>query len=727
MRLHRTLLHERVLIYAIILLGAALRFYQLGHFSLWDGEIFTLFISQKPLPLILPALRDFGAHPPLWFLITRAFDAFGWNEWMLRAPSALVGILAIPALYVAGKRAENATVGLLAALLLACAPLAVLYAQVGRMYSVIIPLAALMLYAATRALQQNRWRWWLALSVFSALIVYNQYLSLIAVGSAYLMAGLVLVAQTWHAARNNVLSNPSSHAGVKLADGNLPNANLRESKPISAKNFWEFVARSSRQFAQIRVLHPITQSAHWKLPSARTFVREFFRCTAHLWASFGAFLVLLAPLLPLMQKNFFQRQIGREATTVFEPITVNADFLRALFLDLAGSEWLFVISGLLILAGLVLSLRKRDYRPLLLFVTWFGLVFVVVTLIHPRRFPSRYVLHLVPVYILLTAHGIFWTGEGLGKLIARANPTRGARVFIGAATAALLVLAALEVSGMYRGAQEISRGERTTALLLNGGWRELARYLDEQVAPGDMVVYAGEGALRPPRFIAPYVSAEYQTRAHRIDAPNQPTSQPTSVWWVGVNLDAQDIVNPAPTQVTPLRAFGDTRVARATRAVEWTPIALPPLPGGWKTQAPKFGIRFGSAPAASDAPSLRAEFSAPVNAQLIGPTIPVQPGQLFRVRARVRGVSEGLYEFSPGFELQFSDANNKEIIHSGAQTLLAPDADGWQTLVLDGVVPPNATRARLALDFSEYSFSYAPLVELEDLRWQMEQIAAVVK
>ena len=143
----------RIWIYLIILLGTALRFFQLGHFSLWDGEIFTLFISQKPLPLILPALRDFGAHPPLWFFITRAFDAFGWNEWMLRAPAALVGILAIPAMYVLGKRAANVTVGLLAALLFACAPLAVLYAQVGRMYSVMFPLTALILYAMLRAAQ----------------------------------------------------------------------------------------------------------------------------------------------------------------------------------------------------------------------------------------------------------------------------------------------------------------------------------------------------------------------------------------------------------------------------------------------------------------------------------------------------------------------------------------------------------------------------------------------
>jgi len=709
-----------ILVYVIVLLGAALRFYQLGHFSLWDGEIFTLFISQKPLPLIIPALRDFGAHPPLWFLLTRAFDVFGWNEWMLRAPSALAGILAIPALYVAGKRAANATVGLLAALLLACAPLAVLYAQVGRMYSVIIPLAALMLYATTRALQANQWRWWLALSTFSALIVYNQYLSLIAVGSAYLMAGLILSAQAWRASTCHF--ETSSRAGVMFNDRNGQRVIARDEAIPRAEETASFLAVTDAEVSEQRSEKSRTRPRRF-LASARNdstlLVREFFSRTARLWASFGAFLVLLAPLLPLMQKNFFARQLGREAATVFEPITVNADFLRALFLDLAGNEWLLILSGLLILVGLGLSLRKRDFRPLLLFVTWFGLVFVVVTVIHPRRFPSRYILHLLPVYILLTAHGIFLTGEWLGKLGARANPTRRARIFMGAATVALLALAALELSGMYRGTQEISRGERTTALLLNGGWRELARYLDQQVAPGDVVVYAGEGALRPPRFIAPYVSAEYQTRAHSIG----PANSQTNVWWVGVNLDAQDIVNPAPTNVTPRLAFGDTSVARATRAVDWTQIALPPLPGEWKTQAPKFGIRFSSTPAEADTPSLRAEFAAPVNARLIGPTILVQPGQLFRVSARVRGVSEGLYEFSPGFDLQFFDANNKELIHSGAQTLLAPNADGWQTLVLDGAAPPQATRARLALAFGDYSFWYAPTVELKDLQWQMEKVA----
>lgn len=649
----------RPLVYAMILLGAALRFYQLGHFSLWDGEIFTLFISQKPLDLILPALRDFGAHPPMWFFITRAFNAFGWNEWMLRAPAALVGILTIPALYLAGKRAENRIVGLLAALLCAVAPIAVLYSQVGRMYAVILPLTALMVYALTRALQTRAWRWWFALALCGALLAYNQYLSLLAVGSAYLMAGLILLAQTW---------------------------------------------QHTRPFA------------------LGAFAREFFRRTARLWASFAAFFILLAPLLPLMQKNFFQRQLAREAATTFTPITVNADFLRALFLDLAGNEWLLLLSGSLVLAGIVLSLRKRDYRSLLLAVTWFGLVFAVVTVIHPRRFPSRYVLHLAPIYFLLTAHGIYLLGAWASQFAPRANAPQVTRALVGLGAALLCLLAFVELASMYRGTQEISRGEKTTALLLNGGWRELAHYLNANVAPGDLIVYGGDGPLRPPRFIAPYVSAEYQTRAHRASALDN-TAQ--KIWWVGVNLSANDIVNPTDTQVAPLRSFGDTSIALATRPVEWQAAPLPASLEKWRIEIEpdKPGLTVSETQANAEPPIWSVTLSAPVNARLLSEPVGVTPGQLFRVTARVRGVSEGFYDFSPGLYLRFYNAQGKRVTDTGAQTLLPADAADWQTLTLDGVAPPNAATAQLVIAWSAYSFTYAPQTEMTDLRWQLEQLA----
>jgi 4-amino-4-deoxy-L-arabinose transferase-like glycosyltransferase len=665
-------LNSTRLVYALTLLGAALRFYRLGHFSLWDGEIFTLFISQKALPLIIPALRDFGAHPPMWFFVTRAFDTFGWNEWMLRAPSALVGILAIPALYLVGKRAGNATVGLIAALLLACAPLAVLYAQVGRMYSIILPLTALMLYAMTRALQTKQWRWWLALSVFSALIVYNQYLSLLAVASAYLTAGLILLAQTL------------THSPLRGEEGGV--------KPISPCLVGEGAG-------------------------VRSLLRDFFKRTARLWGSFGAFWLLLAPLLPLMAKNFFQRQLGREALAASSPVTVNFDFLRALFLDLAGNEWLLLLSGIFIAAGLLLSLRRRDLRSLLLAVTWFGIVFVVVMVIHPRRFPSRYVLHLLPVYILLTAHGIFLTGEWLGHRVTRMNAMRSARAFMGVATAALVVLAAFELAGTYRGTQEISRGERTTALLLNGGWRELAQYLEQHVAPGDIVVYGGDGPVRPPRFIAPYVSSAYQIRAHTVNASGNAL---TNIWWVGVNLGKDDIVTPTATRVDAPLSFGDTAIVHGARAVTWETLPLPRALNAWKIQTDKPGITFTET---ADAFALRADYTAPANARMVGPTVAVRPGQLFRLTARVRGVSEGFYDFSPALNLQFFDAKQQNVSDTGAQTLLPADANGWRTLVLDGVVPPQATSARPVLEWSDYSFWYAPHIELSDLQWQVERVS----
>jgi 4-amino-4-deoxy-L-arabinose transferase-like glycosyltransferase len=129
---------------AIVLLGAALRFYALGFQSLWGGELASWDSSERDT--ISRVVRS-GTQPPLYFLILHfAQWIFGDSEWALRLPSAVAGWLCIPAIYLLGKRLYSEREGLIAALLVAVLWAPVYFSQEARPYSMLILLSILTSY-----------------------------------------------------------------------------------------------------------------------------------------------------------------------------------------------------------------------------------------------------------------------------------------------------------------------------------------------------------------------------------------------------------------------------------------------------------------------------------------------------------------------------------------------------------------------------------------------------
>ncbi len=132
---------------AIMLLGATLRFYGLSVQSLWGDELASWdFSGRDSLSQVIQGVRS-DVHPPLYFLIlhfTRPF--FGDSEWALRLPSAFAGWLCIPAIYALGRRLYSEREGLIAALFLAVLWAPVYYSQEARSYSMLILLSILTSY-----------------------------------------------------------------------------------------------------------------------------------------------------------------------------------------------------------------------------------------------------------------------------------------------------------------------------------------------------------------------------------------------------------------------------------------------------------------------------------------------------------------------------------------------------------------------------------------------------
>ncbi len=176
-----------------MVLGALLRFWNLGDKPVWTDEFATLVFSLghsfrtipldqvltsnqlleplrvQPLgtvPEVVQQLMQESNHPPLYFVLTHWWlqlwgsqEGFG-SAWVARSLAASVGVLTIPAMFGLGFLAFNSLqTGQLAAALMAVSPFGVYLAQEARHYTLpllwmIASLACLAL--ALRYLQQER-------------------------------------------------------------------------------------------------------------------------------------------------------------------------------------------------------------------------------------------------------------------------------------------------------------------------------------------------------------------------------------------------------------------------------------------------------------------------------------------------------------------------------------------------------------------------------------------
>ncbi len=119
----------------LVVLGAALRLYGLGHQSLWNDELSSLRqFSQPTLAQVLAAVPR--EHAPGYWVAMHLWSAWlGAAESVLRLPSALLGIATIPAMFALGDRWYGRREGLLAAGLTSVAWMPIFYSQEARPYA----------------------------------------------------------------------------------------------------------------------------------------------------------------------------------------------------------------------------------------------------------------------------------------------------------------------------------------------------------------------------------------------------------------------------------------------------------------------------------------------------------------------------------------------------------------------------------------------------------------
>ena len=124
-------------LFLILLLGAFLRFYNLGMLPFWIDETFTIRYTSLPFEDLIFQILDI--HPPIYYIIQKIWNnLFGVDEYSVRSLSAVIGTLSIIITYVLGRNLFGRSGGLIAAALLATSAIHIQYSQEARAYALLI-------------------------------------------------------------------------------------------------------------------------------------------------------------------------------------------------------------------------------------------------------------------------------------------------------------------------------------------------------------------------------------------------------------------------------------------------------------------------------------------------------------------------------------------------------------------------------------------------------------
>jgi hypothetical protein len=126
-----------VALIAVTLVGGALRFHRIDRHGFWLDEAFSVWMAEHPLPELFAWLTRIDQHPPLYYTLLHFWLLPGDEAGYVRLLSAGLSTLAIPVLFLIGRRIGGAPIGLTAALILALSPFHVRFAQEARMYALL--------------------------------------------------------------------------------------------------------------------------------------------------------------------------------------------------------------------------------------------------------------------------------------------------------------------------------------------------------------------------------------------------------------------------------------------------------------------------------------------------------------------------------------------------------------------------------------------------------------
>lgn len=195
------------LLAALATAALAIRLNDLGGRSLWVDEAMSVVFAGRPLPELFQLLVTEDIHPPLYPVLLHFWmQIAGRSEAAVRLPSVLFGVLLVPLIYMTARRLELlaqpknraslSLVGLVAAIIACTSSFYVGYSQEARNYMAVTFMGMLSSYLLLVALDDPRWRSWIAYAVATSAALYTHYTAFL-----LLVFQILFLALTWRSSR----------------------------------------------------------------------------------------------------------------------------------------------------------------------------------------------------------------------------------------------------------------------------------------------------------------------------------------------------------------------------------------------------------------------------------------------------------------------------------------------------------------------------------------------
>ncbi|MBI5001008.1 MAG: glycosyltransferase family 39 protein [Euryarchaeota archaeon] len=426
---------------AAIIIGFALRIYQLQSQSLWLDEFYSVEASRaSPWAMYQIYSNDIVkfigswdvGSPPLYYWILGGFEYFGANDFIMRLPSVIFGALTIPLIYKTGKVIFGRPTGVMAAVLLVFSPFHIWFSQEARAYALFAFLALLMIYfyykcisADTSGKPLN----WAGLIIASILAVYTHY-------HAFLLIGVLLL-----------------HWCIVTSHSKFVKKKIEKRK----------VAYFVISFAIIFLV---------VIPSALNFLNGYNQVSGKYNASYF--------------QNFFNFDLFR--SDVLGPFTVTYGVSSASFLPIAILGVLLFASAILFF---VIGIRRYRSSGLLVILA----VVMPFIFIYASVFNSRYLVFIYPFYLILIAKGVQVISEFLRQHLPMTSTghieekQRRPRIsgwiagFVNRKGIVVAIVAIIICTNTFVLNEFYRPGAK-----LKEDWKSAINYIDVQASPGDVVL-----------------------------------------------------------------------------------------------------------------------------------------------------------------------------------------------------------------------------------------------
>jgi len=176
------------LLLTLTLIGFFLRIYNLGFNSLWLDEASTYTISKGSFLEIWQVTAGGEFNPPFFYWTEHIMLLFGNSEFILRFIPALLGVLTIPLVYLAGREFSDRNVGIIAAAAFAFSPSLIFYSQEARAYSMMLFFVTFAMVFYFKALKTNDVKDWVLFGVLAALAFWSHFYAMVIIATLVLYA-----------------------------------------------------------------------------------------------------------------------------------------------------------------------------------------------------------------------------------------------------------------------------------------------------------------------------------------------------------------------------------------------------------------------------------------------------------------------------------------------------------------------------------------------------------